>query len=394
MKHQLRASFVVVATLAVSLIGAGCTTSSYGPADTSDSEIVIGFILPQTGPYKAIGDDQLRGWNLYLDSHAGKLGGHTVKVVIADEGPGGSMARTSVDKLIKQDKASIIVGTTDAQAASAVAPVANTAQVPYIGMGGRPSTLDDIAFVWHTTFQSTDYGHAGGASVAKTVHGPVYVIGLDNQGGRDQLGGFVESFAHAGGHVANDGGRPTYTPVTATDFGPWLAQIKDTGAVAVYAFYAGPSAVAFVKQYQAFGLKPIPLYGPAFLTEGPVLVAQAGAADDVYTVANYAPGLQNTSNLAMAKQVSDRYQSTPTVYHVTAYDAAAVLDHAIADAGPLPTPQAINAAIGRLPAIDSPRGSWSFNAATHTPVQQWFLRQVQTVQGVRTNVIVSDLGSS
>ena len=55
----------------------------------------------------------------------------------------------------------------------------------------------------------------------------------------------------------------------------------------------------------------------------------------------------------------------PTDYAMACYDAAAVLDQAIAEAGANLTPEAINAAIGALGQIDSPRGTWQLSADTH-----------------------------
>ena len=59
---------------------------------------------------------------------------------------------------------------------------------------------------------------------------------------------------------------------TTTNFQPYLARIQRSGARAVYCFYAGAEAVAFVKQYRQFGLAGrIPLYCSGFVTEGGVL---------------------------------------------------------------------------------------------------------------------------
>ncbi|MEU7823076.1 ABC transporter substrate-binding protein [Catellatospora sp. NPDC049133] len=381
------------AALVVVLAAVGCTGSAMTP-DASPGEITIGFIAPQTGPYQAIGTDMQRGWDLYLDQHGGKLGGHRVKVVLADEGDGTAAAQTAVEKLLKADKVAAIVGTATAPAVGTVARPATEARVPFVGVGGRPSTLSDVSFVWHTSFQSVDYGRAAGPYVAKSVNGPVYVIGPDYQGGHDQLAGFVDAFVAAGGKLANPDGKPTYTPWPATDnFAPWLAKVRDSGAAAVYAFYAGAPAISFTKQYAQFVGKGMPLYAAGFLTEGAALTAEGSAADGVLTAANYAPGLNNPSNQAFTAAFAAKYPSAvPNVYHVTSYDAAALLDRAIASAGANPTPEAINTAIGKLGQLDSPRGPWQFASATHTPVQQWYLREVKAEGTSRSNVVVAQLG--
>ncbi|MEV0453694.1 ABC transporter substrate-binding protein [Catellatospora methionotrophica] len=373
-----RRAFISAAVAALAAMAVtGCDGSAMGDGSTDTSTLTIGVLAPRTGPLAAIGTDMLDGLQLYIDQHGGKLGGHAVRVVVAEEGDGGATARASVDRLIKQEKASVIVGAASAPAVATAAGPTRDAQIPLIGVGGRPSTITDVSYMWHTSFDSRDYGKAVAAHVAKTVPGPVWVIGPDYQGGHDQISGFVDAFQAAGGKLANPGGKPVFTPYPATaNFGPWLTQAKASGAKAVYAFYAGAPAVEFIRQYDQFGLhSTIPLYGPAFLTEGAALQGQGATATGVYTVANYSPDLPGPANEAFVKALTGRIKGVPNVYHLTAYDAGALLDKAIAAAGPNPTPQAINTAIATITTIDSPRGNWRFNSQ-HTPIQDWYLRQV------------------
>ncbi|MEU8001637.1 ABC transporter substrate-binding protein [Catellatospora sp. NPDC049111] len=386
--YTTRRAFITALAAAIAATAvAGCEGSAMGDGSTDTTTLTIGILAPQTGPLAAIGTDMLAGWQLYLDQHDGKLGGHPVRVIVAEEGDGGATARASVDRLIKQEKASVIVGAASAPAVATAAGPTRDAQIPLIGVGGRPSTISDVAYLWHTSFDSRDYGKAIAAHIAKTVPGPVWVIGPDYQGGHDQISGFVDAYLAAGGKLANADGKPVFTPYPATtNFGPWLAQAKASGAKAVYAFYAGAPAVEFVRQYAQFGLHgTVPLYGPAFLTEGAALQAQAAAAAGVYTVANYSPDLPGPANQAFTTALAGRIKGAPTVYHLTSYDAAALLDKAIAAAGPDPTPQAINTAITAITTVDSPRGTWRFNAQ-HTPVQAWYLRQVTGATPANTMV--------
>ncbi|MEU8075940.1 ABC transporter substrate-binding protein [Catellatospora citrea] len=395
-RRTMLSALAATAVLAVT----GCTGSAMeNQTSTPAKTLTIGFLAPQTGPLAAIGKDMLAGWNLYLDQHGGKLGGHQVKLVVADEGDGGPATRAAVDKFIKADKVTAIVGAASAPAVSTTAGPATEAQIPFVGVGGRPSSLSDLRYIWHTSFASVDYGKAVGAHLAKTADGPVYVIGPDYPGGHDQIGGFVQAFTAAGGKIANPGGKPVYTPYPATsNFAPWLTKIKDSGAKAVYAFYAGANSVDFVRQYRQLVDGALPLYGPAFLTEGAALPAQKDAADKVFTVANYCACIDNPANIAFAAAIRGRAGSEPNVYHMTSFDGAALLDKAIAAASAAgagtPTPQAINEAIAALGALDSPRGSWRIDATTHTPVQGWYLRQVTADNGAYTNKIVATLATA
>ncbi|GAA2601142.1 ABC transporter substrate-binding protein [Dactylosporangium fulvum] len=386
------ALMAAVAALAVTAL-AGCSGSAAsGDQQPAGGPLKIGLIVPQSGPYKSIGDDLTRGWQFYLDSHGGKLGGHTVEVVTADEAEGKQTALNSVKKLLDKDKVVAIAGTGTADSVESIKTLVTEEKVPFVGTGGRPSTLTDLTYIWHTSWLSRETGQAIAQHLRTTVDGPVYVIGPDYVGGHDQIGGFVDTFTGAGGKLANDGGKPAWTPWPATtNFLPYLNKVTGSGAKAVYCFYAGTAAVDFVKQYEQAGLKgKIPLYAAGFLTEGAVLTAQGPAADGVRTVLNYAANVDNPANRAFAPAFQQKYSAAPNIYNVTGFDAALVLDLAIAAAGEQPTSQSINAAIGKLGAIDSPRGSWRFGTA-HSPIQPWYLREVQNDGRARANVVVQNL---
>jgi branched-chain amino acid transport system substrate-binding protein len=340
--------------------------------------------------YKTVGDDFARGWQLYLDTHGGRLGGHQVKTTVVDEGDGRQATRTGIKKLVEQDRVTVVVGTISSDAVQAIHPVITEKHIPYVATGGRPDTLTDLTYTWHTSWQNRDAGQAIADYVRTTVAGPVYAIGPDYKGGWDQVGGFVDAFTAGGGKLANPGGKPTWTPFPATtNFLPYLNAIPGSGAKAVFAFYGGANAVDFVKQYAQSGLK-LPLYAAGFTTEGAVLAAQGAAADGVYSSLNYAPDLDNPANRTFATAYQQKHDQIPDLYTVTAYDAALLLDQAIAAAGPDPSSEAINTAIGKLGAIDSPRGQWRFGVE-HSPIQPWYLRQVRTDGRGRANVVVQTL---
>ena len=391
--HRLRRPLAATLTAACVIALPACSGSSLDTDAATGDVLKIGFIWPQTGPYEPLGTDLAAGWQLYLDSHDGKLGGHRVTVAVADEGTGAATALPAAKKLLDADRVQVLVGTMAGDSSAAVSGAATAKKVPYIGTGGRPSTLDNLAYTWHTSWLSKEMGRAVAPHIAQTVDGPVFVIGPDYQGGYDQIGGFTEEFAKAGGKLANPDGKPAWTPWPATtNYLPYLNTVKDTGAKAVYTFYAGSAAVDFVRQYRQSGIG-LPLYGAGFLTEGSVLTAEGDAADGIHTVMNYAANLDNASNRAFATQYEKKTGKTPTVYAVAGWDAALLLDRAIAAAtagGSVPDAEAINRAIGQLTVIDSPRGEWRFGSA-HSPNQAYYLRKVQVDGRTRANVLVKNL---
>src|SRR5687768_2674211 len=105
---------------------------------------------------------------------------------------------------------------------------------------------------------------------------------------------------------------------------------------------------------------------------------------------NYAPDLDNAENRRFVTEYQKAYNDVPSSYAVASYDVGTVLDKAVTAAGGSLTPADLNAAIGRLGQIDSPRGTWQFNQ-NRTPLQRWYLRQVRMDGSALSNVLTAEL---
>lgn len=384
---------VLAAGVAVPLVlaAAGCADDDAGSAD--NRTIKVGFITGLSGIYQTVGEDMVDGFQLYLDLHDGQLGGHPVELLLADEGAG-ELALPAAERLIRQDRVDVLAGIVGGGSYAAVAPLAGENQIPLVGANGRPNLEpDQVEWLWHTSFLSDEPGQAIAPYVHENVDGPVYAIGPDYQGGHDELRGFVDTFTALGGELANPDGQVRWTPFPdTTDFVPYLNEIAETDAAAVYTFYAGAAAIDFVTQYAQSEVADLPLYS-AFLTEGAILAAQGEAAEGIWNVLNYSPDLDNAANREFVAEWSARHDRTPTTFAMASWDAALVLDRAIAAVDGEVTPAAINEAIGGLGQIDSPRGPWQFSEQTHAPIQRWYLRVVARDGSELTNVLVEDLAT-
>ncbi|CAM5638010.1 ABC transporter substrate-binding protein [Streptomyces avidinii] len=389
MAGRFRPVGLIAASAALLLATAtACGGSSLGSGGESKQSgpVKIGLLVPQSGTYKALGDDMKQGFELYVAQHGGKLGGRDVRIVVADEGETADSGKAAAEKLVKQDRVLAVSGVVSSATINGVKDLFEANRIPLVGSNASPTTLTGTKYIWRTSYVNDEPGKALGKHVAEKAGGPVFLIAAGYQAGTDEVEGFKSTFLPAGGKIA---GEEVYTPFPATkNFQPYLAQIESSGAKAVFCFYAGGAAVDFVKQYRDFGLAgKIPLYAPGFLTEGGVLKGQGDAADGILTALNYGADLDNPANKRFAPAYTSAYGAAPTTYAMASWDAAQVLDRAIAAAGPAATPETVNAAISQVGDIDSPRGTWRFNSGG-TPVQPWYLREVK--QGA--NTVTSELG--
>lgn len=380
----------LVALLATSLLAAGCGGSLEEGGGASESgPVKIGVLLPRSGVYKPLGDDMKDGFDLYVAEKGGKLGGREVKLIVADEGETPETGQAAAQRLVQRDRVLAATGVVNSAVMNAIKDLFESSKVPLVGSNASPTTLTDAKYIWRTSYINDEPGEALGAYVARKINGRVYRIAAGYRAGQDEIAGFEETFKPAGGESA----ATRYTPFPqTTNFQPFLSRIQSSGAEAVFAFYAGGAAVDFVKQYSQFGLADdLPLYAPGFLTEGGVLQAQGASALGIFTSMNYSADLDNATNERFARSYQARYKRPPTTYAMASYDAAQVLDKAIAAAGDELTSASLNAAIRNVGEIDSPRGPWRFNEIG-TPIQMWYLREVRRVAGKPANVVVDELG--
>lgn len=386
MTSRFRPVGLIAVTVTLSLVTA-CGGSSLGTGgDNQDGPVKIGLLVPQSGIYKALGDDMKQGFELYVEQHGGRLGGREVEIVVADEGETADSGKAAAEKLVKQDRVLAVSGVVSSATINGVKDLFETSKVPLVGSNASPTTLTGTKYIWRTSYVNDEPGKALGKHVAEKAGGPVFLIAAGYQAGKDEVEGFKSTFLPAGGKIA---GEEVYTPFPGTkNFQPYLAQIERSGAKAVFCFYAGGAAVDFVKQYRDFGLAgKIPLYAPGFLTEGGVLKGQGEAANGILTALNYSADLDNVANKQFAPAYMSAHGSAPTTYAMASWDAAQVLDKAIKTAGSTVTSETVNAAIANVGDIDSPRGTWRFNSGG-TPIQPWYLREVK--QGA--NTVSSELG--
>ncbi len=374
------------------MLSLGATGCDSAPA--AAETIRIGLITNLSGTLQVPGVEQRDGFQLYLDTHDGKLGGHRVELIVADEGYSASTVSAAATKLLQKDRVSALTGIINGGDVATILPLVTRSKVPLVGSLGRPE-LTDVSYVWHTNLRSEEPGVAMAPFVREHVGGRVYVIGPDFQSGRDELRGFTDTFTRLGGRLANPDGQATLTPFPGkTDFTPYLDAIVRSGAAAIYCFFDAQNATDFVVQHAKSRAANIPIYAAGFVTEPESLSDQGDAAAGIYNAHNYSPDLDNAANREFVAAWNLAYPGRlPASIVMASYDAAAVLDRAIAAAGSNPSPTEINSAIAGLGQLNSPRGPWQFAKDTHAPIQTWYLRQVRPDGRTLSNVVVAELAT-
>ncbi|HEX4332148.1 MAG TPA: ABC transporter substrate-binding protein [Usitatibacter sp.] len=352
---------------------AAATLVSLGAA-AQQPKLKVGFMLPYSGTYAALGEAIEKGFRLYLAEQGGRLGGREVEFSKVDDESEPSKATDNVNKLIKRDNVDVIVGTVHSGVAMAIAKAAKDNGtlliIPNAGAGAATGAMC-AENIFRSSFSNWQPGYAMGEVAAKRGAKKVVTITWKYAAGDESVGGFKEAFEKAGGQVVKE----LSLPFPNVEFQPLLTEIAAAKPDAVYTFFAGGGAVKFVKDYAAAGLKDkIPLYGPGFLTDG-TLEAQGADAQGLLTALHYGDGLDNPRDKSFRAAYAKAYGAQPDVYAVQGYDAAQMLAIGLAAAkGDVSRKADIAKAIVAAK-IDSPRGTFTIGA-NHNPVQDMYLRQV------------------
>lgn len=368
MQRRIPAFAALLASSAAVLMAFAVPTAAQTP------KVKVGFMLPYTGTYAALGNAIENGFRLYVDEQGGKLGGREIEYVKVDDESEPSKATDNVNKLIKRDNVDVLVGTVHSGVALAMAKAAkdnNTLLI--VPNGGADAITGPMCGVniFRSSFSNWQPAYAMGEVAAKKGAKKAVTITWNYAAGTESTNGFKEAFEKGGGTVV----KALNLPFPGVEFQALLTEIASTKPDVVYAFFAGGGAVKFVKDYAAAGLnRSIPLYGPGFLTDG-TLDAQGDAAQGMYTTLHYADGLNTPRDNGFRLAYAKTYKLQPDVYAVQGYDAAQMLAIGL---------KAVNGDVSKKPEfaaaiekakIDSPRGAFTISRA-HNPVQDIYLRRV------------------
>jgi len=344
------------------------------PVAAQSPKLKVGFMLPYSGTYAALGDAIEKGFRLYLAERGGRIGGREVEFSKVDDESDPAKATDNVNKLIKRDNVDVIVGTVHSGVAMAMAKAAKDNGtlliIPNAGAGAATGAMCAVN-IFRSSFSNWQPGYAMGEVAAKRGAKKVVTITWKYAAGDESVGGFKEAFEKAGGQVVKE----LSLPFPNVEFQPLLTEIAATKPDAVYTFFAGGGAVKFVKDYAAAGLKDkIALYGAGFLTDG-TLEAQGADAQGLLTTLHYGDGLDNAKDKSFRAAYAKAYGVQPDVYSVQGYDAAQMLAIGLDAAGGDVSKKAEIARAIVAAKIDSPRGTFTIGA-NHNPVQDMYLRQV------------------
>ena len=163
--HHDFVSAAAFMALAAAAVPAAPMTSAQAPG-----KLKVGFMLPATGTFAALGTAIENGFKLYVNEQGGKLAGREIEYVKVDDESDPAKAVDNVNKLIKRDNVDVLVGTVHSGVAMAMAKAAKESGTLLI----VPNAGADIVTgpmcaqnIFRSSFSNWQPGYAMGEALAK-----------------------------------------------------------------------------------------------------------------------------------------------------------------------------------------------------------------------------------
>jgi branched-chain amino acid transport system substrate-binding protein len=378
---DIRSYLFVLCTAVIALAAIGLPASA-GAQET----VKIGLILPMSGPFASTGKEIDAAVRVFQKKYGDAVAGRKVEVILKDDGAVADVTKRMAQELVTKDHVQIIAGFGLTPLAMAVAPIATQAKVPMVVMAAATSIIPTKSpYIVRTGFtlpQVTaplaDWVVAHKDLKIKSV----VTLVTDYGPGIDAEKVFVKRFTAGGGTVLESLRAPLQNP----DFAPFLQRVKDAKPDAVFIFVPSGVGTAVMKQVAERGLEKsgIRVIATGDLTDDNEMENIGAAAQGVLTSFHYSAAHDSPENKAYVAEMA-KLGVRANFHSVGGYDGMHLIYEALRKTGGDTDGDKLLAAMKGMSWL-SVRGPVSIDPDTRDIVQNVYLRRVENVKGVWSNV--------
>ncbi|QIM48622.1 ABC transporter substrate-binding protein [Pusillimonas sp. DMV24BSW_D] len=357
---------ILKSTLYASLLSLAATGFA-----SAQEPIKIGFMGVLSGPAASVGQDQLDGFNLLLEQNGGKLGGVPIELIREDSQMKPGVAKQVARSLVERENVPIITGISFSNIMMAIHKYVTDNEVFLIGSNAGPSQIAGkqcSPYQFITSWQGDQAAEAVGQYATDKGYKNIVVLAPNYQAGKDIVSGFKRYYKEP---LAEE----LYTPLNQLDFSAELSLLNAAQPDAVFAFYPGGLGVAFAKQYSQAGLMDQYPLLTTFVVDALSLPAIGDTALGIISGGFWAPDFESAQSQAFVKAFEEEYGRIPSNYAAQSYDAALLLDSAIAKVGGNVKDKAALMKALKEADFESVRGDFAFNN-NNFPVQGMHVMEV------------------
>lgn len=371
----MKMQFLKIALAAA--VAAGATAPALAQQGVTDTEIVLGDILPLTGPPALLGVAHNLGVKAALEeaNAAGGINGRKLRLISEDDGYVPSRTLQGARKLISSDKIFAFTSISGTAQAEAILPLIKSTGIPamapittFEGLY-KPVTKNVFAVGYDMAKAVEDLT----AMMADRYPGKKWaVIYQDDDYGDNVRTGFTKAASDKKVQVVSS----QMYKKGQTDFSSEILKVKQAGAEILFSGGVLGENVNMVKELERIGHK-IPV-GVTYVSRVPASVKLMGTAgENVYTVdyvylESSPEGKAFTEKLA--KYLSPEEMAKVNRYSYTGYGAARALLDAISRCGKVLTWDCANEQLTKVANLNT--GTMtpiSFSASNHLAAPKLFL---------------------
>jgi ABC-type branched-subunit amino acid transport system substrate-binding protein len=332
--------------------------------------VVLGFNVPQTGPYADEGADQLRAYELAVKHLNGEGDGGMMKTfkpsrltgrgilgkkvafVTGDTQTKADASRASAKRMIEKDGVVMVSGGSSSAVAVAVQSLAQEMGVIFMcGLTHSNDTTmkDRRRYGFRHFFNAYMSGQALGPVLEKEYGADrrAYHLTADYTWGWTQ----EESLKQATEKLGWQTVAAVRTPLGAGDFSQYITPVLNSGADVLILNHYGKDMVNSLRQAVQFGLRDKQVNGKRFEIVVPLysrLMAQGAgdAAKGILGTANWHWTLSDPASKAFVKSFGNAYGFPPSQAAHTGYVQTLLYANAVETAGTFYPPEVIKALEG------------------------------------------------
>lgn len=340
-------------------------------AAAAQDKIRIGLIYTLSGAPSTLGQQSKNGFELALKSLGGKMGGKDVELFVADDELKPDVAIQKVRGMLERDRVDFVVGPIFSNILVAIhKPVIDAGKI-LISTNAGTSNFAGAgcnANFFVTSYQNDQIFEAVGEASNRLGYKRVYILVPNYPAGKDAIAGFKRTYK---GEIIEE----SLLPLNTTDFGPEVSKIAASKADALFTFMPGGLGINLLNTFIQAGLKgKLPIVSTFTADEATLPVLKDNAVG-VYGVLTWAPNMDNAANKKFVSEYEAAYNAVPASYAMQAYDAAMLINSAVAAVnGNLADQDAVRAALKKA-AFTSVRGPFKFNVNGY-PIEDFYLTKV------------------
>lgn len=305
------------------------TMLSAGAAEAKDP-IRIGVPTATTGTYADLGNQAIRAVEFAAKeaNDAGGVDGRKVEFRVYDSEAKPEEARRQAEKLALEGY-KLLTGTVASGEGLAMAPMLERWDALYISSINKSNRMSGdacTARMFRVNKMDAQDGMVIGPWLAERGETKWAILAADIAWGRDSAASFSKAADANGKEIV----AKLFSPFGSNDFAPYIQQIRDSGAEAMWIALAGRDAINFATQAAQFGLlSEIVTAGVSFVTDNTVETL-GDISKGIHGIINYSSTLDTPENKAFVEAWKAYYDGDePSNFEGETYMAMQVILEAV-----------------------------------------------------------------